>query len=133
MYKLGQEQFVPFIATLVGILATDLLKGISIGIVFGIFYTLHHSYRNSHYMKDKVKTEDGLEVHHLVLAQEVSFFNKASVIKALDSIPANSKVIIDFSKSKSVAYDVLEIIKDFEIHSKSMNIIVEKIKFMPTE
>jgi hypothetical protein len=82
-------------------------------------------------MKDKVKTEDGLEVHHLVLAQEVSFFNKASVIKALDAIPANSKVIIDFSNSKSVAYDVLEIVNDFEIHAKTMNIIVEKIKYMP--
>ena len=42
MYKLGWEQFVPFVATVVGILATDLLKGIIIGIVFGIFYTLRH-------------------------------------------------------------------------------------------
>jgi MFS superfamily sulfate permease-like transporter len=131
MYKLGQEQFVPFAATVIAIIATDLLKGIAVGIILGIFYTLHHSYRNSHHMKDKVKTEDGLEIHHLVLAQEVSFFNKASVIKALDAIPANSKVIIDFSKSKSVAYDVLEIVKDFEIHAKTMNIIVEKIKFSP--
>ncbi|TDD95753.1 SulP family inorganic anion transporter [Flavobacterium cellulosilyticum] len=131
MYKLGQEQFVPFAATVIAILASDLLKGISVGIAFGIFYTLRHSYRNSHHLKDKVTTEDGSEIHHIVLAQEVSFFNKASVIKALDAIPANSKVIIDFSKSKSVAYDVLEIVKDFEIHAKSMNIIVEKIKFIP--
>jgi SulP family sulfate permease len=131
MYKLGQEQFIPFTATVVAILATDLLKGITVGIIFGLYYTLHHSYRNSHHMKDKITTEDGHEIHHIVLAQEVSFFNKASVIKALDSIPANSKVIIDFSKSKSVAYDVLEIVKDFEIHAKTMNIIVEKIKYIP--
>jgi SulP family sulfate permease len=130
MYKLGWEQFVPFTTTVIAILATDLLKGITVGILFGIFYTLRHSYRNSHHLKEKIKTEDGQEVHHIVLAQEVSFFNKANVIFALDAIPANSKVIIDFSKSKSVAYDVLEIVKDFEINAKTKNIIVEKIKFM---
>ncbi len=131
MYKLGWEQFIPFTATVVAILATDLLKGITVGILFGIFYTLRHSYRNSHHLKEKVKNEEGQEVHHIVLAQEVSFFNKASLINALDAMPAHSKVIIDFSKSKSVAYDVLEIIKDFEINAKTKNIIVEKIKFIP--
>ena len=131
MYKLGWEQFIPFTMTVIAILATDLLKGITVGILFGIFYTLRHSYRNSYHMKDKVKNEDGQEVHHIVLAQEVSFFNKASVIYALDTIPANSKVIIDFSKSKSVAYDVLEIVKDYEINAKTKNITVEKIKFIP--
>lgn len=130
MYKLGWEQFIPFVATVVGILATDLLKGITIGVLFGIFYTLRHSYRNSHYMKDIRTTEEGNEVHHLVLAEEVSFFNKANVIQALDAIPANSKVVIDFSKSKSVAHDVLELIHNYEINAKTKNITVAKIKFI---
>ena len=130
MYKLGWEQFIPFTATVIGILATDLLKGITIGILFGIFYTLRHSYRNSHYMKDVVTTEDGHEVHHLVLAEEVSFFNKANVIKALEDIPANSKVVIDFSKSKAVAHDVLELIRDYEINAKTKNVAVEKINYI---
>ncbi|HLF47215.1 MAG TPA: SulP family inorganic anion transporter [Chitinophagaceae bacterium] len=130
MYKMGWEQFIPFTATVVGILATDLLKGITIGIIFGIFYTLRHSYRNSHYMKDVVTTEEGHEVHQLILAEEVSFFNKANILKELDNIPANSKVVIDFSKSKSVAHDVLELIRDYEINAKTKNIAVEKIKFI---
>ena len=130
MYKLGWEQFIPFVATVVGILATDLLKGITIGILFGIFYTLRHSFRNAYHMKDKVTTEEGHEVHHLVLAEEVSFFNKASVIKALDTIPANSKVIIDCTKSKSIAHDVVELIHDYESNAKTKNITVEKINFI---
>ncbi len=129
MYKLGWEQFVPFTATVVAILATDLLKGITVGILFGIFYTLRHSYRNSHHIKDTEKTENGQEVHHLELAQEVSFFNKASVMRVLDAIPADSKVIVDFSKSKSVAHDVLELIKDYETNAKTKNIEVEKINY----
>lgn len=130
MYKLGWEQFVPFAATVIGILATDLLKGITIGIIFGIFYTLRHSYRNSHHMKDVVTTEEGHEVHHIELAQEVSFFNKASVMQALEAIPVNSKVIIDCSKSKSIAHDVIELIKDYESNAKTKNITVEKINFI---
>lgn len=130
IYKEGWEQFIPFVATVVGILATDLLKGITIGILFGIFYTLRHSYRNAYHMKEKVTTEEGHQVHHLVLAEEVSFFNKASVIKALDGIPANSKVIIDCTQSKSIAHDVVELIQDYESNAKTKNIIVEKINFI---
>lgn len=129
MYKLGWEQFIPFTATVIAILATDLLKGITVGLLFGIFYTLRHSYRNSHHLKDTEKTENGQEVHHIELAQEVSFFNKASVMSVLDAIPANSKVIIDCSKSKSIAYDVIELIKNYEINAKTKNITVEKINF----
>ncbi|MES2371996.1 MAG: SulP family inorganic anion transporter [Bacteroidota bacterium] len=130
MYKLGWEQFIPFTATVVAILATDLLKGITVGILFGIFYTLRHSYRNSHHMKDAVTTEDGHEVHHLVLAQEVSFFNKASVLNALDKIPKNSKVIIDCSNSKSIAYDVVELIQEYKTNAYSKNIKVETVNFI---
>ncbi len=130
MYKLGWEQFIPFAATVAGILATDLLKGITIGLFFGIFYTLRHSYRNSHHMKESITAEDGHPVHQLVLAEEVSFFNKASVIKQLEEIPNNSKVIIDCSKSKSIAYDVVELIRDFRVNAKSKNISVETINFI---
>ncbi len=130
MYKLGWEQFVPFTITVIAILATDLLKGIFIGLIVGIFYTLRHSYRNSHHMKDVVTTEEGHEVHHLVLAEEVSFFNKASVIRDLEAIPANSKVIIDCTKSKSIAHDVVEIIQNYRSHAKLKNISVETINFV---
>lgn len=130
MYKLGWEQFVPFTATVVAILATDLLKGISVGVLVGIFYTLRHSYRNSHHLKDTTTNENGQEVHHLVLAEEVSFFNKARVIQTLDAIPKNSKVIIDCSQSKSIAYDVIELIKHYESNAKTKNITVEKINFI---
>lgn len=130
MYTLGWEQFIPFITTVLAIILTDLLTGIAIGVLFGIFYTLRHSYRNSYHMKDITTTEEGHQIHHFVLAEEVSFFNKASVKNALDTIPANSKVIIDCSSSKSIAYDVVELIKEYESNAKTKNISVEKIKFI---
>ncbi len=129
MYKLGSEQFVPFTATVIGILSTDLLRGITIGMIFGIFYTLRHSYRNAYHLKDITSEDSGRVVHHLVLSEEVSFFNKPRMMKVLDSIPSNSKLIIDCSRSKSIAHDVVELIKDYESNAKTKNITVEKIDF----
>ena len=131
MYKQGWEQFVPFAATVVAILATDLLKGITVGLLVGIFYTLRHSYRNSHHVKDIISDEEGKSVHHLVLAEEVSFFNKASLLNTLESIPANSKVIIDCTNSKSIAFDVIELIRDYELNAKTKGIELVKINFKP--
>jgi SulP family sulfate permease len=131
MYALGWEQFVPFITTIVVMLFTDLLTGIAVGMVMGVFFTLHHSYRNSHYMKDTHTMTDGVSLHHLVLAEEVSFFNKASIISVLEAIPSNSKVVIDCSQSKSIAYDVAEFIRDYQLHAKLRNIEVETIGFVP--
>ncbi|SDM16072.1 sulfate permease, SulP family [Daejeonella rubra] len=130
MYKLGWEQFIPFVATVVAILLTDLLKGITIGLLFGIFYTLRHSYRNSHHLQTNTTTEDGQKTFHLELAEEVSFFNKASVLKVLDEIPADSKVIIDCTKSKSIAHDVVELIVNYRTNAKTKNIKVETINFI---
>lgn len=129
-YQLGWEQFIPFSVTIVGILTMDLLKGIIVGMIAGIYFTLHHSYRNAYHMKNLVHTEDGQEIRHLVLAEEVSFFNKGSIIQTLESIPSNSKVIIDCSNSKSIAYDVVELIQNYKDNAKSKNISVETIKFI---
>lgn len=131
MYSLGWEQFVPFVLTIVAIVFTDLLTGIGLGLVAAVFFTLHHSYRNSHYLKDTRSTQDGREVHHLVMAEEVSFFNKASILQVLESIPNGSKVIIDCTQSKAIAYDVVECIHDFQVHAKIKNIEVETIDFKP--
>lgn len=130
MFKLGWEQFTPFVTTIIAMLLTDLLIGIAVGLIVGLLFSLHHSYRNSYHMKDSVTTEEGHEVHHIVLAEEVSFFNKPSIIEALEAIPKNSKVIIDCSKSKSIAYDVVEFIRDYRSHAKLKNITVETVSYI---
>jgi SulP family sulfate permease len=123
MYQLGWEQFAPFMATIVGILLTDLLTGIGIGMAVAIFYILRNNFRNPYH---RLSDEDLAKHEHLiVLSEEVSFLNKGSILQMLNHIPENSKVIIDGTKSKSIHYDVIDIIKDFEINAKTKNITVE--------
>lgn len=133
MYNMGWEQFIPFTTTVLVMLFTDLLTGIGAGLIVGVLFTLHHSYRNSHCLlmeNSVVEDVDGKRpVHRIVLAEEVSFFNKASIIQVLEQIPDGAKVIIDCSQSKSIAYDVVEYIRDYPIAAKFKNIVVETVNF----
>jgi MFS superfamily sulfate permease-like transporter len=132
MYKLGWDQFIPFIATVVGILATDLLKGIGIGMTFAIFFILRTNYRRSYHYKKETNNEG--ELVRLRLSEDVTFLNKASIQLSLHQIPGNSKVIIDGSSCMNIDHDVLEIIQDFKLHrAPTKNITVETIGIREVE
>lgn len=129
IYKLGWEQFTPFIITVLAIIFTDLLKGITAGLIVGIFFTLYHRYKHSHYIKDIIANENGQEVHHVVLSEQVSFFSKANIIQSLENIPPNSHVVIDCSQSKVIDYDIQEVIDNYQLHASLNDISVELIKY----
>jgi SulP family sulfate permease len=127
-FKQGYEQFLPFIVTVVAILLSDLLTGIMIGVVISLAFTLYHSYKNSHFMSEKLSEEKGgKSIHHIKLAQQVSFFNKASIITLLEKMPENCKVVIDGSDSTFIDRDVLEVISDFKLHAGFKKIEVETV------
>lgn len=63
------------------------------------------------------------------LGQEVSFLNKGSLIQALSHVEDGSKVVIDASKSETVDYDIIEVVKDFKEQARYRNIEVEVIGF----
>ncbi|MEO5599570.1 MAG: SulP family inorganic anion transporter, partial [Cyclobacteriaceae bacterium] len=126
MFRLGYDQFIPFIATVIAILGTDLLKGIAIGMGFAIFYILRKNYKHS-YHYNKHKDQKG-ETITLRLSEEVTFLNKASIQSKLDEVPDDSTIIIDGSHSIHIDHDVLEIIHDFRSHSApTKNIKVQTI------
>lgn len=112
MYRLGWDQFLPFIITVIAIQFSDLLRGIAIGMAVSVFFILRNNYRRSHYYH----TEDHHEGEKITiqLAEDVTFLNKGSILSALDSLPENSSVVIDGSKSHNIDMDVLEIIHDFK-------------------
>ncbi|PWJ54507.1 MFS superfamily sulfate permease-like transporter [Dyadobacter jejuensis] len=115
MFKLGKEQFIPFIVTIIAILSTDLLKGIAIGMVVAIYFILRKNFKHSYYY-EKEEQHDG-DVIKIILSEEVTFLNKGSINDTLSKIPAGSTVLIDGSKSIDIDYDVLEIIQNFRTHT----------------
>ncbi len=127
MYELGWPQFAPFIATIIGILLTDLLKGIGVGIVVAVFFILKSHLKTDYELTYEESDEVEVKRVRLVLAEDVSFLNKGSISKALKKFEQGSWVIIDGSKSKYIDHDVIEIIRDFTVNAHTRDINVEVI------
>lgn len=125
MYRLGWEQFLPFMATILGIIFEDLLVGIAIGMTLAIFIILRDHYKNSHEIFHY--EEDEKKKIHLTLADQVSFLNKGSILREFKNIPYGANVIIDFSRSKVIDNDVREAIQNFIDSAKSKKITVQCI------
>lgn len=128
MYKLGWNQFIPFMATVVGILFTDLLTGIGIGMVVAIFYILRGHYKNPYISQ----TSDvaGKQVREITLAEEVSFLNKGSLLQTLNKLPDGAEVFINANRTRIIDHDVIEIIRDFTINAGNRNVKV-RIEGLP--
>src|SRR5690606_25139572 len=77
MWHKGFDQFIPFIVTILAIVFTDLLTGVAIGLVVGIFYVLKNNMSNS-FEYDIDVNDHGAKIT-ITLAEEVSFLNKASI------------------------------------------------------
>lgn len=107
----GKYQFVPFIATMVAVVATDLLKGVMLGIIISIIFVLKGNLKRAYTFK-KEEYVDG-DIIHIDLAQEVSFLNKAAIKSTLKAIPENSKVVISAHDTVYIAHDILDLIKEF--------------------
>lgn len=127
-WHLGKFQFIPFVVTVVAVVATDLLKGVGIGLAISIFYILQGNMKRAYYLsKEKLDDADGITIK---LAEEVSFLNKAAIKKTLKNIKANSTVTIDARGTSYIATDVLEMIQDFaNIRAKEEDITVELLGF----
>ncbi|HEX9152031.1 MAG TPA: SulP family inorganic anion transporter [Flavobacterium sp.] len=111
-WKKGKYQFIPFVATLLAVVFTDLLKGVALGIIISIIFVLKGNLKRAYHFR-KEEYADG-DVIHIDLAQEVSFLNKAAIKSTLNDIPENSKVIIDATDTVYIAHDILDLIHEFK-------------------
>ena len=151
MFKLGWDQFLPFMITIVAIQFSDLLKGIAIGMVVAIIFIFKNIYQRlaktpavighkqsmgaaiAQLLRNNYKTEYYYKKHEykpgekivIQLDEDVSFINKGSIAFTLDDLPENSTVLIDGSKSHNIDIDVLEIFNNFKITAELKNIKLE--------
>ncbi|MCB7482008.1 SulP family inorganic anion transporter [Christiangramia sediminis] len=126
MFKAGWKQFVPFIVTVLGIIFGDLLIGIGLGLVIGIFVILVKSYQNSHFLHIE-KEENGAKIVKMELAEEVTFINKGAILKELNKLEENSFLIMDVTKTRYLDSDIIEILDDFKIKAQEKNINIKII------
>lgn len=141
VYAKGLDQFIPFIVTVIAIVATDLLKGVGIGVLVSTFYIFRANIQNAfifNFTKTPESSKAGQSSVLITLAEEVTFLNKAAIQDRLYGLPkAVHSVTIDGSNSKFLDKDVIEVIKDFEQNALSkgmrINLIDVNYKKQPQE
>ena len=128
MWREGMNQFLPFTVTVVAIVLTDLLIGIIIGLVFAIGFILHSNLRRPlHLVRERHISGDVLRIE---LANQVSFLNRAALMRALDNVPPGSRVLLHARSTDYIDPDVLDLVADFyKTTAPARNISVSRIGF----
>jgi MFS superfamily sulfate permease-like transporter len=119
-WRTGPKYFVPFVVTVVAILATDLLVGICIGLAVGFFFVLRDDFSHA-YSYEVDESADHKRVH-MTLAEQVTFLNKARINDALHALPAGSDVTVDGTRSKHIDPDVIELLHEFGTNARARGI-----------
>ena len=123
MYHLGWKQWIPFTVTVFGIVFTDLLIGIGLGLMVGVVVILIKSYQNSHFLHKEGEDIDDGRIK-MTLAEEVTFFNKGAILKELDKLPHNSFLELDVRNTRYLDNDIIEILDDFVYKAKMREITI---------
>lgn len=125
MWHQGLSQFIPFVVTIIAVVLTDLLIGVGIGMLVGIFYILRTNMRNPFFYH--ISDSADHKVITIMLAEEVSFLNKAAIQITLTNLPKETEVIIDGTNSRYIDPDVLEIIHNYKHNAYTKGIIVRLV------
>lgn len=118
-WKKGIDQFIPFAATLLIIVFSNLLLGVFVGILFAVYFVLKTNHQSA-----LIRVNNGSQ-YMIKFIKDVSFLNKTSLIKALTDIPSGSSVVIEGTSVRFYDHDILEVINDFIKSAPSQGIEVE--------
>lgn len=108
--KKGKAYAVPFFVTVLAILFTDLLRGIIIGLVVGVFIILRDHIASPPYTEVSPK---GAVLRRLQLHDNLNFLHKAALLTELERIPDGSRVELDARRSRRIDPDVIEVLANF--------------------
>ena len=119
LYREGLSQFIPFIITVLGIVFTDLLVGITVGTVVGLLYVL---YTNSQATFRVVRNGSNVLIK---FQKDIYFLSKPQLKEALRSLKTGDVVYVDGHHASFIDPDILAMLTDFAYSAKLQNIDYE--------
>jgi MFS superfamily sulfate permease-like transporter len=119
MWRGGIQQFVPFAGTILGVVFTDLLKGVGVGLALGLFFVIRQH-------RSRALSVLSTESNWLIrFNKDMSFIHRGELKDALLGIPDNSSVIIDGTVALYVDPDIRELLSDFSQSAPLRQINIE--------
>ncbi len=123
LWRQGWPQFAPFVVTVVGVVFTDLLKGVLLGMVVAVMHILWKNYKTAYHV-ERHRYKPGMPIY-LELSEDVTFLNKAAIIRTFAELPDGARVVIDASRTMDIDHDVREVIDEFVSAAPQRGIRVE--------
>ena len=117
-YQKGLNQFIPFCVTIIAILFTDLLIGISIGITVSLVFIIRSNFKTA------VMVVNDNNNYLIRFKKDVSFLNKPIIKSELELVPENANLVIDVARAEFIDKDVIDEVNGFLYHAHLKNIKV---------
>jgi MFS superfamily sulfate permease-like transporter len=118
-YQKGFNQFIPFCVTIIAILFTDLLIGISIGIAVSLIFIIRSNFKTA------VMVVNDNNNYLIRFQKDVSFLNKPIIKRELELVPESANLVIDVARAEYIDKDVIDEVNNFLYHAHLKNIKVE--------
>jgi MFS superfamily sulfate permease-like transporter len=119
VWRDGWTQSLPFLVTVAGIVFTDLLKGILIGLAVSIVVVMRAYTRTA-----VTRVQDGEDVL-IRFNKDLTFVNKPDLKARLREVPDGARLIIDGSRAHYVDHDAIETLREFEESASYRGIRIE--------
>ncbi|MGA0558000.1 SulP family inorganic anion transporter [Larkinella sp. VNQ87] len=118
-YQEGVYQFIPFVVTVLGIVFTDLLIGIGIGLVVGILFVLFTNFQTAFRV-----VRDGNKVL-IKIQKDLYFLIKPQLKQTLRELQPGDQVLVDGTHASFIDHDIYNILLDFKETAHTQNIKYE--------
>jgi MFS superfamily sulfate permease-like transporter len=111
---IGWDQLGVFVITIIGVLATDLILGVAIGVVAELAFHLYRSVNWSEVLRLRLEIEETEpEVFHVRLGGAAFFANVMGLKKDLALLPRGKTVIFDLSDTSTIDHTVMEFLHHY--------------------
>jgi MFS superfamily sulfate permease-like transporter len=127
LWYVGREQFIIFVSTVIGVLATDLLMGIAIGICVNFVVHLKNGAPARSLLKTQVnverREEGGMTVH---VKDSAIFSTWIGLKKQLELLMKEPQVVLDLSETFLVDHTVMAKLQEMEkaFKEKGSNLVI---------
>jgi len=125
VWRDGWDQFIPFLVTVLALVFMDLLTGVTIGILAGLFFVV----RTNHHEAITVVSQDSNYLFRFT--KDASFLNKNEFRRKLRELPNGAHVVIDGTRALFIDHDIREIVEDFRQLAAYKDIHVDVRQWRP--
>jgi MFS superfamily sulfate permease-like transporter len=121
VYKVGREQFIIFVITLIAVLATDLLIGIGIGIAIQFILHVNSALPLSALFVPQLNIEEADHKTYVVRVQHFAIFSNWIMLRrAIVALNKEWTVVVDLSQTRLVDHDVMAKLHQLETEFTQM-------------